>query len=231
MGNATQRIKHHGTTAQQNAYTGPLAELTVDTDKKTVVVQDGSAAGGFPLAQEAALLTMSRTAYVSLSFTSDSTKQKFGSAADAIAWINALDPAPAAAHPAWIIDDGSIDWHTTTLPVGVFLFRPQSAGGFVNIQTGTTYAITADDDGTLIVFNNATGVAVSVPNANTLDSRFKPKWTNIGAGAVTFTPTGCTIDGDTTLVSNQFEGGELFGNGTNYYTIRGAIGLNLAQGI
>lgn len=43
--------RRRGTTAQHASFTGLLAELTVDTDKDTVVVHDGSTAGGFPLAR------------------------------------------------------------------------------------------------------------------------------------------------------------------------------------
>lgn len=38
-----------GTTAQHSTFTGAQGEITVDTDKKTAVVHDGSTAGGFPL--------------------------------------------------------------------------------------------------------------------------------------------------------------------------------------
>lgn len=41
--------QYRGTTAQHAAYTGPVGELTVDTDKNIVVVQDGSTAGGHPM--------------------------------------------------------------------------------------------------------------------------------------------------------------------------------------
>jgi hypothetical protein len=41
-----------GTTTQNNAFTGAVGELTVDTTKDTVVVHDGSTAGGFPLLKE-----------------------------------------------------------------------------------------------------------------------------------------------------------------------------------
>lgn len=44
--------RRRGTTAQHSTFTGLLAELTVDTDKDTVVVHDGTTAGGFPLARE-----------------------------------------------------------------------------------------------------------------------------------------------------------------------------------
>lgn len=39
-----------GTTTETNAFTGALAEVTVDTTKDTLVVHDGAQAGGFPVA-------------------------------------------------------------------------------------------------------------------------------------------------------------------------------------
>ena len=48
---ATQVQRRRGTTAQHAAFSGQLAELTVDTDKLTVVVQDGATLGGHPLAK------------------------------------------------------------------------------------------------------------------------------------------------------------------------------------
>lgn len=45
-----------GTTAQHSSFTGAIAEITVDTDKDTVVVHDGTTAGGFPLAKASDLL-------------------------------------------------------------------------------------------------------------------------------------------------------------------------------
>ncbi len=49
-------VQHRrGNTAQTASFTGALAELTVDTDKKVVVVHDGTTAGGFALARETAV--------------------------------------------------------------------------------------------------------------------------------------------------------------------------------
>ena len=45
---ATQLQFRRGTTVQHSAFTGGLAEVTVDTDKKVVVVHDGVTAGGWP---------------------------------------------------------------------------------------------------------------------------------------------------------------------------------------
>ena len=38
-----------GTTSQHSTFTGAAKEVTVDTDKNTIVVHDGSTSGGFPL--------------------------------------------------------------------------------------------------------------------------------------------------------------------------------------
>lgn len=46
---ATEIRFRRGTSLQHASFTGALAEVTVDTDKKTLVVHDGSTAGGFPL--------------------------------------------------------------------------------------------------------------------------------------------------------------------------------------
>ena len=51
---ATQVQNRRGTTAQHSTFTGAAGEITVDTDKKTVVVHNGLTAGGFPLAPNSA---------------------------------------------------------------------------------------------------------------------------------------------------------------------------------
>lgn len=47
---STQIQRRRGTTSEHATFTGALGEITVDTDKKTVVVHDGATAGGHPLA-------------------------------------------------------------------------------------------------------------------------------------------------------------------------------------
>tara|TARA_Y100000022_G_C13222515_1_gene363135 strand:+ start:57 stop:464 length:408 start_codon:yes stop_codon:yes gene_type:complete len=47
-----------GTTSQHNTFTGAEREVTVDTTKDTLVVHDGSTAGGVPLAKEADITTV-----------------------------------------------------------------------------------------------------------------------------------------------------------------------------
>ena len=54
-----------GNTTQHNSFTGLLGEVTVDTDKKTLVVHDGSTTGGFPLAREGAASNASTGSFTS----------------------------------------------------------------------------------------------------------------------------------------------------------------------
>ena len=49
---ATQVQWRGGTTTEHASFNGVAREVTVDTSKQTVVVQDGSTNGGFPLMRE-----------------------------------------------------------------------------------------------------------------------------------------------------------------------------------
>lgn len=54
---AKQLKLRRGTTTEHSTFTGAEGEVTVDTTKDTVVVHDGSTAGGIPLAKESAIPT------------------------------------------------------------------------------------------------------------------------------------------------------------------------------
>ena len=69
---ATQVQLRRGTTAQHNVFTGAVGEITVDTDKDTVVVHDGATQGGTPLAKESALSPLATAADVPNIFNSTS---------------------------------------------------------------------------------------------------------------------------------------------------------------
>lgn len=55
MATAREIQQRRGTTAEHELFTGAEGELTVDIDKNTVVVHDGSTVGGTPLAKETAV--------------------------------------------------------------------------------------------------------------------------------------------------------------------------------
>ncbi len=58
-----QWSRRKGTTEQHRTFVGINGELTVDTDKKTVVVHDGVKAGGYPLVKEETLSQFADTVY------------------------------------------------------------------------------------------------------------------------------------------------------------------------
>lgn len=69
---ATQVQFRRGTTAQHATFTGAAGEITVDTDKDTLVVHDGTTAGGFPLENaDADILKADTTDNLVVGFTSD----------------------------------------------------------------------------------------------------------------------------------------------------------------
>jgi len=65
-----------GTTSQHNSFTGAVGEVTVDTDKDTLVVHDGSTQGGTPLAKAAdAVLPLDEDNFASDSATRPPSQQ------------------------------------------------------------------------------------------------------------------------------------------------------------
>lgn len=58
---AVQIQLRQGTTTEHNTFTGAVGEVTVDTDKKTIVVHDGATVGGTPLLKASQLVDGSET--------------------------------------------------------------------------------------------------------------------------------------------------------------------------
>jgi len=52
---AKQVQLRRGTTSEHSTFTGAVGEVTVDTTKDTLVVHDGSTAGGIPLARQSSV--------------------------------------------------------------------------------------------------------------------------------------------------------------------------------
>jgi hypothetical protein len=63
---STQLKLRRGTTAQHSTFTGAEGEVTVDTTKDTLVVHDGTTAGGVPVATEASVAALSSSTTTSL---------------------------------------------------------------------------------------------------------------------------------------------------------------------
>jgi hypothetical protein len=61
----------------------------------------------------------------------------------------------------------------------------------LNAQTGTTYTLQNSDNGKVITLNNASAITLTVPSG--LSTGFNCLVVQLGAGAITFTPSGTTI--------------------------------------
>jgi hypothetical protein len=94
----------------------------------------------------------------------------------------------------------------------------------INAQIGTTYTVVNGDCGKLLTFSNASGIAVTLPQAGS-GGNFVSGWSidvqNIGSGAVTISPTTSTIDGASSIKVLSGQGVRIVSNGTNYFTLRG----------
>ena len=118
-----------GTTAQINAFTGAVGEVTVDTDKDVLVVHDGVTAGGFPVAARAnadgtislikkdgtVVGSINATGLFNNTLTSTATDQALTAAQGKVLQDNKLDKtaitasgsAPMFACRAWVNFDGT----------------------------------------------------------------------------------------------------------------------------
>jgi hypothetical protein len=85
---ADQLSLRGGTTAEHATFTGANKEVTVDTTKKTLVVNDGATVGGHPLMRENAsnsALALGSAATPSLKFTGDTNTGIYSPGADQVA--------------------------------------------------------------------------------------------------------------------------------------------------
>jgi len=91
---STQVQTRRGNTAQTAAFTGSIAELTVDTDKKVVVVHDGTTVGGIPLSKESTASTIFNHANGAF----DKANSANVLAQNAYNFANTITSGPAFAH-------------------------------------------------------------------------------------------------------------------------------------
>ena len=69
-----KRLQHRGgTTSQHSSFTGAVREVTVDTDKDTLVVHDGATAGGKPLPTLTGTETLTNKTLTSATFSGTAT--------------------------------------------------------------------------------------------------------------------------------------------------------------
>lgn len=88
----------------------------------------------------------------------------------------------------------------------------------VNAQVGTTYTILLGDFGKVITLNNASSIAIAIPQANGSFTNFNVYVSNEGIGTAIITPTVSTINGAASLTLLSGQGVWIISDGTNYKT-------------
>ena len=196
-----------GTTVQHSTFTGAVGEVTVDTTKDTVVVHDGTTAGGKPLATEAYVTSQLATADNTDEITEGSTNLYFTNAR-ARGAVSVTDSG----------GDGSLSYNNST---GVFTFTGPSASDVrahfsastgISITNGaistsiTQYtdalaraSISVTDNGGdgSLSYNNSTGVlSFTGPSASDVRAHF-----SAGTG---ITITNGAVAVDSTIASKTY---------------------------
>ena len=95
-----------------------------------------------------------------------------------------------------------------------------SSIGGVAVKT-SNYTAVSGDNGTEIVFNSGSAITFTLP-ASPPSATWTVFFQNIGAGTLTVSPNGLTLDNSASSLSvAQGQGAVIFTDGTNYFTERG----------
>jgi hypothetical protein len=104
-----------------------------------------------------------------------------------------------------------------------------SAGAYIlnsngiNAQTGTTYTILSTDNGEIITMNNGSPITVTVPSG--LPVGFSTTIIQLGAGQVSFTTSGTTINSyqSYTKIAGQHGSASLVSYSSNVFNLAGSL--------
>ena len=186
-----------GTTAQNNAFTGAVGEVSVDTDKEVLVVHDGTTAGGFPVAARAntdgtiSLIkkdgtsagVINATGLFNNTLTSTNTNQALTAAQGKVLQDGKLDKtaitasgsAPYYVARAWVYFDASSGTPSILGSGNVSSISDDGVGAYtVNFSTAmqnTNFAAIAmaKRDANLFVYERGTRTTSSVSYSNKQD--------------------------------------------------------------
>ena len=150
---STQIQRRRGTTGEHSTFTGAAGEITIDSTKNTVVVHDGSTAGGFPLAKEANALTSSAIGVTVQAYDANNTAD-----ANLNSFITAVN-LPTS--------DGTAGQFLKTDGAGTVTFSTIPTINALNDIANVT--ITSASSGEFLKWDGAAWVNDSIPTINTLN--------------------------------------------------------------
>lgn len=192
-----------GTSTQNNAFTGAVGELTVDTTLDTVRVHDGSTVGGYELVQKAATQTLTNKTINLASNTLSST-------------LAQLNTAISDADVATLAGTETLDNKTLSSPIVTTQLTSPTAS-FLLLDTPTTVNFGAAATLLNIGITNPTVNSTTNLATATTGAGFS-KTVNIGtgglAGATVNVNIGSSAGGTTTVNKDLLVSGNLTVNGT-----------------
>lgn len=196
----TQRQMRKGTTAEHATFTGALAEVTVDTTKKTLVVHDGVTAGGFPVARASDIPTV------------PTPPSDMVGATATVNGTHGLVPAPVAGQQNFYLGgDGA--FHTLKINV-------------INETTATRTLTTGDLD-SYIRFTYTGAKSFTIVNDSTVATPTGTVVSGISAnGQLTIVAgSGVTINSNKTLklINENYVAFSLMKVGANTWDLTGAV--------
>jgi hypothetical protein len=144
-----------GTTNEHSTFTGALREVTVDTDKDTLIVHDAATAGGHPLLREDgsnSALSLGSAGTPSLKFTGDTNTGIYSPGADQVA------VATNGTGRLFVDASGNVGIGNTN-PGNTFEVRSatSSDGGIRVNEIADTYHDILSSDGNLYIHADAKG--------------------------------------------------------------------------
>ena len=200
-----------GSTSQHSSFTGAVGEVTVDTDKKVVVVHDGSTAGGTPLAKAADVTVLDEDNFATNSATVAPSQQSVK------AYVDTADATKAPlASPTFT--------GTVAIPNIANLETAVAANTAKATNVTTNLSVTAN--GTSLTVASSDGTDASIPAVTTsawgaMTDEDKTKLDGIATSATANV-------GDAVLANDQSWSGSQRGTISDVGTKTGAFDFDLA---
>jgi len=103
------------------------------------------------------------------------------------------------------------------------LFVTNATKPTTRVVSGTTDTLLAADDGNVVTYNNAGAITVTVPSG--LGANYSVTCIQLGAGQVTFTASGTTLNsyGGLLKISGQHGSATLFAYVANTFNVAGTL--------
>jgi len=193
-----------GTNATRTGITPLAGEPIYTTDTKLLYIGDGTTAGGNLVSAAPGGSTTQVQANVSGAFTGYSQFIVDNSGVNS-AFVQIASPsntkpalqltsngASQTANVLQVVDSSVITFGVTRLGIVTAAGYILSDQG-INPQTGTTYTLASTDNGKVVTCSNASAITVTVPSS--LPVGFACTIIQLGAGQVTLSASGVTLNG------------------------------------